>query len=198
MFHGERWAAAFVDELGENAGAGLACLRALVPPVQAIPGALFGRSAARRLEKILRESIAAAGFPGSKEGAAADPAALPAAEYAVRFISLLVEKNFFKHIDPLLRRIEKLLDEQKGILDVTAESAVPPDGAFEEALRRVIMQKTGAAGIRMQSRLAPELLGGYRLRIGGFYVDASLKGQIEQMAANLAAPFTSAPAPKGA
>jgi F0F1-type ATP synthase delta subunit len=31
----------------------------------------------------------------------------------------------------------------------------------------------------------PELLGGYRLRIGGFYIDASLKGQVEKMTSDL-------------
>ena len=180
MFHGERWAAAFVKVLGENADTGLECLRAMVPPVQAIPGALFGFSTARQLEKTLRESAVASGFSGESGGTAA--------EYAIRFISLLVEKKFFKHIDSVVQRIEKQLDEQKGILDVTAESAAPLDGGLEAELRRLITQKTGAAGIKMKTRLAPELLGGYRLRIGGFYVDASLKGQLEQMTAALARP----------
>jgi F-type H+-transporting ATPase subunit delta len=178
VFHGDRWAAAFTGALGKNAEAGLACLRTMVPPVRAIPGALFGRSAARQLEKILRESAAAAG--GESGGMAA--------EYAIRFISLLVEKNCFKHIDSVLQRIEKRLDEQKGILDVTAESAAPLDGDLAAELRRLITRQTGAAGIKMETRLVPELLGGYRLRIGGFYVDASLKRQLEQLTADLARP----------
>jgi F-type H+-transporting ATPase subunit delta len=175
VFQGERWAAAFVNALGENAEAGLACLKALVPPVQAIPGALFGRSAAGQLEKLMGESVVAANGVAEK--------------YAIRFISLLVEKNLFKHIDSLVRRIEKRLDDQKGILDITAESAVPLDAAFEEELRRLVQERTGAAEIKMRTRLAPELLGGYRLRIGGFYIDASLKGQLEQMTADLARPL---------
>jgi F-type H+-transporting ATPase subunit delta len=182
VFHGDHWAAAFISVLGENAEAGLACLKAMTPPVQAVKGALFGRFAAKQLEKILRE----AADSGANSGAGRPDIG---AEYAIRFISLLVEKNFFRHIDLILEKIEKRLDEQKGILDVTAESAAPMDSAFEENLRQMIQERTGAAGIKMKTRLAPELLGGYRLRIGGLCVDASLKRQLEKMTADLAAPF---------
>jgi F-type H+-transporting ATPase subunit delta len=177
MFHEDRWASAFINVLGENAGGGLACLRALAPPLKAVPGALFGRDAAAKLEKLLRSAAdQAGGFSQDKP-----------LEYAIRFISLLVEKNYFKYIDPVLRKIEKKLDDKMGILDITAESAFPMDSGFEENLRRMIKERTGAAGIKMRTRLVPELLGGYRLRIGGFSVDASLKGQLEKMAKDLTA-----------
>ena len=186
MFHGDHWAEAFVTVLGENAARGLECLRAMVPPVKAIPGELFGHAAARRLEKLLRESLAASGVSGGAE-----------AEYAIRFISLLVEKNKFRYADSLLRRIEQKIDHQNGILDVFAESAAAMDSAFEEELRRKIMEQTGAAGIKMKTSVNPALLGGYRLRIGGFHVDASLKGQLEQMTTDLTAAAV-ASAPTGA
>jgi F0F1-type ATP synthase delta subunit len=189
VFHRDNWAAAFISVSGENADAGLACLRAMTPPVQAVKGALFGRSAAKQLEKILRESaISPAVSPAA--GRAAGGADRPdiAAEYAIRFISLLIEKNLFRYIDLILEKIEARLDEQKGILDVTAESAAPMDSVFEEYLRQMIRERTGAAGIKMKTRLAPELLGGYRLRISGLCIDASLKGQLDTMTADLAAP----------
>ena len=171
MFHVSRWAAVFVNTLGEDAEAGLECLRALVPAVKTIPGALFGHSAAWRLEKILRESSDAI-FNGK------DNTAL---EYSIRFITLLVEKNRFRNIDSILQKIEDRCDEQKGILSVTAESASPLDDALIEEFRRQISERTGAAKIKIKTMLAPALLGGYRLRIGGLCVDASLKGQLEKM-----------------
>lgn len=175
MFHGEHWAEVFVDVLGGDAGQGLGWLRTMVPPIQAIPGELFGRSAAIRLEKLLREAAASS---GAKDAAV---------EYAIRFVSLLVEKNCFRHIDSLLLRIEKKLDNKNGILDVLAESAGPLDSSLVEELRRQIMEKTGAAGIKMETRVRPELLGGYRLRIGDFHIDASLKNQLEQLTEELTA-----------
>jgi len=176
LFHSDRWAGAFISVSGENAAAALVCLKAMVPPLKSVRGVIFGRDAAALVEKLLRESAGATGTGGD-----------PAAECAIRFVTLLVEKKCFKYVDSVLQRIEQRMDEQMGILDVIVESASVMDSAFEEEMRRSIIQRTGAAGIKMKARLVPELLGGYRLRIGGFCVDASLKGQLEQMKADLIA-----------
>jgi F-type H+-transporting ATPase subunit delta len=174
VFHGNRWAAAFVTALGENAGAGFDCLKTMAVPLKAVSGVLFGYSAARRLETILRES---AGSRANKE---------ISLEYAIRFICLLVEKNRFKYIDLVINKIEEHLDARKGILAVTVESASPLDSVFTEKLKQRIIEQLGAAEVKMKTVQIPALLGGYRLRIGGFYIDASLRGQMEKMKTDLA------------
>jgi F-type H+-transporting ATPase subunit delta len=166
MFHGNRWADVFVLVLGENAAEGFACLKAMVSPLKAVSGSLFGYSAARRIEALLREC--------------ADTSQIPA-EYPIRFITLLVEKNQWRHIDEILQKIEERIDIQRGSLTVIAETMFPMDGAFEKELKENIIKRLGAADVNIKTHLVPELLGGYRLRIGGFFVDASLKGQIEEM-----------------
>jgi len=181
VFHANRWAVVFEKVLDENAESGLACLRALVQPVKAIAGELSGHSAARRLEKVLRESIASLG------GEAAFGKASTAIEYAVRFITLIVEKRRFNHIGVIMRHIEERLDARKGTMTVTVESAAPLDDVLEKNLRRQIMDRLAVSEVNMKTRLVPQLLGGYRLRLGGFYVDASLKGQIDRMKADLEA-----------
>jgi F-type H+-transporting ATPase subunit delta len=87
----------------------------------------------------------------------------------------------------VVQKIEERIDERSGTLTVTAESAAPLDSAFEEELKRRIIEQTGAANIKMKTRVVPALLGGYRLRIGGFFVDASVKRQMEEMQAELEA-----------
>jgi F0F1-type ATP synthase delta subunit len=72
------------------------------------------------------------------------------------------------------------------VLAVTVESATPLDRAFEEQLKQRIRERLGAAAVKLNAAVVPDLLGGYRLRIGGFFIDASLKGQMEQMKADLA------------
>ena len=172
MIHANRWAAVFITVLGDNAAEGLLCLKAMVQPIKTVSGALFGYSAARRLEKLLRESA------GTQD---------ITVEYAIRYITLLVAKNQFKHIDIILQKIEERIDERAGTLAVTIESASPLDNAFEKELKRRILERTGAADIKMKTRLVPALLGGYRLRAGGLYVDASVKGQMDKMRAGLEA-----------
>ena len=176
MFHCGHWAEAFINSLGAQSEKGLDCLKSIVPAVRSIPGEVFGHSISRRLEALLRESAAVSGLADDT-----------AAEYAIRFITMLVEKNCFRYIDALLQHIEQKIDEKNGVLDVIAESALPLDGAFEEELRQKILKESGAAGIRIQINIKPELLAGWRVHIGGFQIDASLKGQLEQMKSELEA-----------
>jgi len=173
MFRAGRWAGAFVTVSGKDANEALFCLKALAAQVKTVQGALMGHTASAKLEKLLRESAGAVREETS------------AVEYAIRFLCLLVEKNCFRHIDLLLQRIEQNLDEQNGILSVTVETAAPVESGFEKELSQMIQEKTGAAGIKMKMTVRPELLGGYLLRMGSHYIDASLKGQLESMAAYL-------------
>jgi len=173
MFHAERWAGVFLTVSGAGATEAFLCLKALVPQVKTIGGVLMGHSASSRLEKLLRESAAAA------------HAETPAVEYSIRFLCLLVEKNCFRHVNLLLQRIEQELDAQNRIINAVVEAAAPVDNALEEKLTLMIKEKTGAAGVKMKTTVRPELLGGYILRIGSRYIDASLKGQLESMAAHL-------------
>jgi F0F1-type ATP synthase delta subunit len=192
VFHGNRWAVAFITTLGDNAGEGFICLKALVKPLKGATGVLFGYSAARRIEAMLRGScVAIKGITFNVNADAfngnTDAFNAIALEYVIRFIALVVEKNQFRNIDLILGKIEESLDAKNGILSVSVESASPMDDVFAGELRRRIIARTGAADLKMQTVLAPALLGGYRLRIGGFYVDASLKGQMEKMKADLEA-----------
>jgi hypothetical protein len=165
---------------GENADSAFECLKAIAPPVKSMHGVFFGHNAAAELEKMLRDSAAACG-----NSAGAEPP--PAVEYTIRFVCLLVEKNYFRYIDILLPVIERKLDEQKGVLSLSLEAASAVDSGFEAEMVRKIREKTGAADVKLKTSVKPELLGGYRLRIGGFYIDASLKGQLAKMKADLEA-----------
>ena len=181
-FRGDRWAGVFVATLGENAGTGLLCLKALVPPARAIPGDLSGYSAAQRLEKTLRESVRDASLVDTAT------AGLEAIiEFVIRFFVLLVERGRFRHVESVLAKIEERIDTQNGVLAVTLESATPLDNAFAEEFGRRIAERLGVREVRMKALPVPELLGGYRLRVGALVVDASLKKQVEKMKDDLEA-----------
>ena len=168
-FHADRWVEAFFTASGENAQSVYSCLKIIAPQIKTIHSFFSGHGVSVKIEEILRDSAA-----GIKDTSLAT-------EYAIRFICLLIEKNCFRHIDTLLPRIEHMLNELMGILDVTVESASPLDSGFEAELTRMIQEKTGSAGVKIKTVIKPELLGGYLIRIGSFYVDASLKRQMENM-----------------
>jgi len=167
VFHADRWAAAFINSAGTDAGAELERLKALLTPLKPVSKSLFGLSAAKRLEDLLRHNTGA-DF-----------------EMTIRFISLLVSKNRFRRIDSIIAGIEKRLDEQNGVLDVTVEASSAIDSAAEDALKKMIRERTGAAAINMKIKTVPELIAGYRLWVGGLCIDASLRGQLEHMTEDL-------------
>ena len=163
MFHVDRWAEAFLNIHNNNADAEYERLKALIQVLKTVPRYSFRKSAAHRLEKLLKESAG------------------PELEYARKFILLIISKNCYNHIDSILAAIEKKLDEHNGILNVTMETAAAPDNVFEDEFRKMICSRTGAAGIKMKIKTIPGLIAGYRLRIGGFCIDASLRRQLEKM-----------------
>ena len=173
MFSINSWAAAFLSVSKENAESSFLYMKAVVPQLKSIPGVFFWyNDASFKIEKLLREA------GGECEGA----------EYAIRFLCLLAKKKRFKYIDSLLERIEQILDERKGILNITLETASSlSNNSYEKELTQMIKDKTGAAEVKMKTYIRPELLGGYVLRTGSSYIDVSLKGQVKKMKTELEA-----------
>jgi len=164
-----RWIAAFIGIFGNNAAEELERLKALSGVLNPVKKSVFGRNRSLWLEKMFR-SCTGTEF-----------------ENVIRFIALAIRKNCYRYIDTIIAGIEKEIDEQNGILDITMESAVETDRGFEEKLDKIICSQTGAAGIKLHNKLVPELLAGYRLRIGEIFVDASLRAQLENMKKDLLA-----------
>lgn len=172
---------------GDHAEEGFLALKAIVPLISRLPGEVAGGVDADRLETMLRNALGCpvpvvpdtAASPVSAEPGGADN---PGAEYAIRFVALLVRKGYFGHLGTGFQAIEQRIDAKNGVCTVHAESAQPIDGDLEEKIKAELIKKTGVREIKLVSRLVPELLGGYRLRIGTELVDTSLKGQLERMA----------------
>jgi hypothetical protein len=192
MFVPQRWALAFIYSAPDTGAAaeGLECIRALSPVIRSARGNMAGTAAAVQLETMVRAAFASAGTGSS---AAADggprPAMPRAEELALGLILLLVRKRLFKHVDRVIQAIGQELDALRGILRVRLESARAVGGEFPEELKQVLMKKTGAAGVRLETAVAPELLAGYRLRIGGQTIEASLRLHLRQLGTELATAY---------
>jgi F0F1-type ATP synthase delta subunit len=172
-----RWALAFAAGLpasGELDEA-LELLEVLVPIIKKIPGRLAGAAAAKRLEALIREGAARAGLGEGPAG------------FCGRFLALLIRKDFFHRIDAVMEEIQQIADAARGVLRVYGESAFPMEEEEKRDFIEGIKKGTGAGEIRLEMAVNPELLGGFRLRIGSGAIDASIRGQLQKMAAELAA-----------
>jgi F-type H+-transporting ATPase subunit delta len=180
MFNSGRWASAFINSLGPDSGEGLEALKVISAWVKKLPGAVFGSFRAEQINKLVLEAGTKASFEKGGEISSA-------LKTAAHFTALLIRKNMFRHIDSVIKEAEKLLDKEQGILPVFAESAFPLDGDLEKRISEEIKHSTGVKEIRFKKSINPELIGGYRLRIGDEIIDASIRLQLKLMAKDLAA-----------
>jgi len=184
MFFAEHWAAAFVDSAvmrNTNVGGCIEALEVLASHVKKIPGPVFGSAAAFQLERLLHQAA------GSVSG-------IENIELGIRLTVLLVRKNLFHHMDAVIDAAKKIEAKRNGIVNATMEYASPPginttdsDALQTEELRikDAIRKRTGALSVEIDVKINPELIGGFRLRIGDEVIDSSVRSQIKQLQACL-------------
>ncbi|MFP3043328.1 ATP synthase F1 subunit delta [Treponema primitia] len=176
MFQGDRWADAFLAACRTSGGdctvEALDALKAFIPPLSHLSSRISGVNDAIRLEKILRSAL---GSSGTGQGT----------EYALRFVVLLVRKGQTKYLNEALQAVEQRIDAKNGVVSVNVESIRPLDTDLQEKIKAGLKKRYGARDVRLAFQIVPELLGGYRLRIGTELIDSSLKGQIQKMAREL-------------
>jgi F-type H+-transporting ATPase subunit delta len=177
MFNCKPWAAAFVNSLGKGDNEtedGLNTLNALASWTSSLPHAVFGRSAAEKLEPLIREAISGAGRISSGQ------------ETAIRFFLLAAKKNKALYINSIISEIIKILNKKRGVVIASVEYAYKPEEGFANLITETIKKRTGASRVELTGQVKEELIGGYRLRIGDEIIDASIRSQLQKMEACLA------------
>jgi len=177
MFSCKSWADAFINSLETGGGEiedGLDTLKAFASWAASVPGAPSGRHAAEKLEPLIRKAIPAAGQLSFAQ------------ETALRFFLLLVKKNKIRHIDSVIGEINNVLSKKRGEIKVRIEYAFPPSKEFklqefESLIGEAIKKRTGASRVEITGQVKPELIGGYRLRLGDELIDASVRSQLQKM-----------------
>jgi F-type H+-transporting ATPase subunit delta len=73
-----------------------------------------------------------------------------------------------------------ILDERDGIVNAEVTSAVALSSAQKDLLKTKLESYTGKH-IRMQTRVNPDIIGGFAVRVGDLVFDSSLAVQLQQM-----------------
>ena len=94
-----------------------------------------------------------------------------------KFIALLMENGRMQDVRLILRSFVAMYNESRGISLVHLTSAVPSP-TLEERLKGLLEAKFGCRVI-FESDVDPDLIGGFRLQIGDYMLDASVRRQIE-------------------
>lgn len=177
MFVPDHWAAACFNSLEREGGdieESICVLCVLASWVKSLRGEVFGSSAAEKAEELIRNGIAKINFSST------------ACEIAIRFFVLMIRKNTIKHIDAVIDEIRKLQNRKNGVVSVLVESVLAPDDKLESRIIEAVKKQSGAFKVELKSQVNPELIGGYRLRIGDELIDASIRTQLLKLETLLA------------
>lgn len=166
---GKRYAEALLDVLqGAEEEAVLSDLRAFAGWLREVPElkkALENPGVPAPVkEKVVRELAAQGGFQ----------------EAATRFILLVVSHRRIRQWDEIVGAFQRALDERRGILRGQVVTARPLEGARLSALSARLERIFGKP-VRLDARVAPEVLGGVQLQIGSTVYDGSVAGALRSL-----------------
>ena len=101
-----------------------------------------------------------------------------------RFLVLLIERKRFQLLGEIEDALEKTILDSKGIVKAQIHSAAPLPAALRERIGSRL-SKIFSREVLMEVKEEPDLLGGVRIRVGDFVIDASLKGRLKALSQTL-------------
>lgn len=100
--------------------------------------------------------------------------------YALNFVKILCEKYALELLGSCIDEYRALLYKDRGILPVTAYSAVPLSESQQDALTRRLGDTTGKT-IILECRIDTSLIGGIKLCYDGQQLDGSIAGRLASL-----------------
>ena len=107
-----------------------------------------------------------------------------AERYLVNFIKLLCEKNLLREFGGCCDEYLRCYNQDNGIAEATATSAVPLTEAQAEALKQKL-EKLSGKKISLSLKTNPSLLGGVRVELEGKELDGTVKGRLDGLSRKL-------------
>ena len=98
-----------------------------------------------------------------------------------KFLKQVSDHQRFDQVQEIFEAYKAYADEQEGILRATLYYVTLPDEEQREKMKIFLKRKYKCSQVRLSMQEAPELLGGFVIRVGNFEYDRSLKGRLRQM-----------------
>lgn len=98
----------------------------------------------------------------------------------LNFMKILCENGTIRRFSGCLREYRRRYNEDNGILEAVAVTAVPLSGELAEKLRDRLCEVTGKS-VDLTCRVDPSCLGGVRLEMDGARLDGTVSGRLEDI-----------------
>lgn len=100
--------------------------------------------------------------------------------YLLNFLKLLCERSALEALPGCAERFHALYNEDRGLLPVTATSAVALTEAQKQALAEKLSKLTGKT-VLLENRVDESLMGGVKVNYDGKELDGSVAGRLEAL-----------------
>jgi F-type H+-transporting ATPase subunit delta len=107
-----------------------------------------------------------------------------ASPYTMNFLQVVVNKKRTEVLFEAGEMFEEMVSWERGVSHGTLESAVPIDDQTFTEIEKSISGQFGGK-VKLARKVVPSLVGGIRLRVGNRVLDASVRGRLEQLKAEL-------------
>ena len=107
-------------------------------------------------------------------------------EPILKLVGLLVERGRIDRISGVAAEYRRMLNEQNGVVEAVAKTAMPLTDAETTALKQKVAGMTGRT-VDLRVEVDESLIGGITVRVGDTLYDASVRGRLERLRERLVA-----------
>lgn len=104
-----------------------------------------------------------------------------------KLFHLLAQNNRLELLFPITQQYTHLFNQQKGIVNATVITALELDDTMRTKVMKKAKEIVGDKNISLESKVNPDIVGGFILRIGDKQLDASVSTQLKNVKRSLIA-----------
>lgn len=143
-----------------------------------------GIAADERIERFLDNPA----IPLAEREAAIDSALKGKVREPVRRLArVLLRRNRGDILPAVCAECDRMLNRERGVVTAHVTSAAPLSDADLDVVRQRIASMHGASTVELEQRVDEALIGGLTVRVGDQLIDASVRGRLERLRAQLVA-----------
>jgi F-type H+-transporting ATPase subunit delta len=105
----------------------------------------------------------------------------------LNLVRLLVRRNRGVLLPAVSREFDRLVNRERGVVTAIVTSAAPLSDADVDVVRRRIAAMRSVSTVDVEQRVDEGLIGGLTVRVGDQLIDASVRGRLERLRAELVA-----------
>lgn len=104
--------------------------------------------------------------------------------YVLNFMKLLCENGYMHCFPSCIKEYVRRYNEEQGIVEVCAVTAVSMNPSLQDALREKLQQLLGKT-VELTCRVDEACMGGVKLELPGRQLDGTVKSRLDKLAASL-------------